>query len=57
MSTANPAPTSTSPKPNFVALDGSLPRRPSQTHSHANTGASMMMKSELSDWNQLLGNS
>src|SRR2546421_12042766 len=52
---AKPAPTIKRPNENFVGLDGS--RRPSRTHIHANTGASAMMKSELTDWYQLLGKS
>ncbi len=39
----------------MVGLEGSF--EPIRTHSQAKTGASVKMKSELSDWNQLLGNS
>ena len=32
-----------------------VPRRASHSHNHANSGASVMMNSAFSDWNQLLG--
>ena len=44
----------TRPNPNFAGLDGSL--FPSQTQSHAKTGASTMMASGLTDWKKLKGN-
>src|SRR5260370_42268399 len=51
--TTNPSPTKMSPQENFAGLDGSL--GPSRTQSQANTGASAIMKIELTDWNQLAG--
>ena len=53
---AKPRPTKTRPNANFAGLEGSLPRAASFTQIHANTGASAIRNSELSDWNQLLGN-
>src|SRR3954469_6810325 len=53
---ANPAPAKISAIANFAGLDGSCPRAPSHSQSHAKTGASIHRNSEFSDWNQLLGN-
>src|SRR5262249_28612971 len=46
--TTKPATANMSPYENFVGLDGS--RAPSLSHSHANTGAKLMMNSGCSDW-------
>src|SRR4051812_32685537 len=53
--TANPAPTRRRPSENLTGVEGSWPRRPSDSHSHANIGANAQTKSEFIDWNQLLG--
>src|SRR5580693_4766262 len=47
MRMANPRPTNSNPQENLVVLVGSF--LPMRTHSHANTGASAMMKTELND--------
>ena len=52
--TTKPSPAPMRPNANLMGLAGS--RRPSVSHSHANTGANTMMKSAFADWNQLHGN-
>src|SRR5688572_2857473 len=55
MRIANPAPTRIRPSENLTGVDGSCPRRPSHSHSQANTGAKAQTNIEFIDWNQLHG--
>src|SRR6478672_837878 len=50
-----PSPAKTNPKANFAGLDGCLLFI--RSHIHEKTGAKAIMKKELTDWNQLEGNS
>src|SRR5689334_4786157 len=54
-STRNPTANPISPSPNLAGIDGLAFRRPSQTQSHPNTGASTTIMIGLMFWNQPAG--